>query len=357
MDDSMSEDGYVAPMTAAADGEVIDGSARLERAFDKFDDEAIIISHDGTRPIIARRLDIPDANNPIAKRISLRANRIAEADLSWDAGLLAELAASDPKTVEGMFSDKELAEILSQTGSESKDAEPQIDKAEELRQKWGTETGQLWVIGNHRLYCADNTTVALQGVDTVVTDPPFGIDWDTDYTRFTTEYGTKRVNHKPIANDDKEFDPRPWLDFEKVVLWGANWYCKHIPLGSWLVWDKRHPNGTAWLSDAEIAWMKGKRGVYIYAETVQGAHRKEKSSHPTQKPVGLMAWCIERIGSTTIICDPFAGSGSTMVACENLGRKCWSIESEPAYCAVILERMTTAFPHLKIERSDRAEAA
>lgn len=113
LDDAMSQDGYVAPATAAADGEMIDGSARLERAFDKFDDdEAIILEHDGTRPIITVRTDIPNAKTSQAKRIAIAANRIAQADLEWDPEILAELA---PEEIKGMFTDEELAEILAQS--------------------------------------------------------------------------------------------------------------------------------------------------------------------------------------------------------------------------------------------------
>lgn len=120
LDDAMSEDGYVAPMTAAADREVIDGSARLERAYDKFNDEAIIVEHDGTKPIIAVRTDIPNAQTPEAQRIAVRANRIAQVDLSWNPEILSELA---PEALEGMFSDKELAEILAETGAGSQPLE------------------------------------------------------------------------------------------------------------------------------------------------------------------------------------------------------------------------------------------
>lgn len=210
LDDSMQEDGYVAPMTAVADGEVIDGSARLERAFDRFSDEAIILEHDGTRPIITKRIDIPDADNPIAKRIALRANRIAEADLSWNPEVLAELAELDPNTVKGMFSDKELAEILSQTAVEPKDAEPQIDKAEELRQKWGTESGQLWVIGNHRLLVGDATNKADVGrlcadvrPSLMVTDPPYGVDYDPHWRDdIVGDFGQRAARGNAAENDD-----------------------------------------------------------------------------------------------------------------------------------------------------------
>jgi hypothetical protein len=105
----MSEDGYVAPMTSTADGEIIDGSARLERAYDKFAGDVIVIEHDGTRPIIARRTDIANAQTVEAKRIAFRANRIAQADLEWDSKVLASL--QDDGLIEGMFTAQELAAI------------------------------------------------------------------------------------------------------------------------------------------------------------------------------------------------------------------------------------------------------
>lgn len=114
LDDSMSEDGFVAPMTAAADGEVIDGSARLERAYDRFDGEAIIIEHDGTRPIVAKRVDVPNAETEIAKRIALRANHVAAIDLAWNPEVISSLRESDPRVLGKVFTDEELAEILMQ---------------------------------------------------------------------------------------------------------------------------------------------------------------------------------------------------------------------------------------------------
>lgn len=222
----------------------------------------------------------------------------------------------------------------------------QLDKAAELQEKWQVKAGDLWEIGTHRLVCGDCTDGEVVGrvmgekaIEAIITDPPYGIGWDTDYTRFTTECGTKRISHPKVVGDDESFDPRPWLHYPKVVLWGANWYCKHIPLGSWLVWDKRYPGGSAWLSDAELGWMKGKRGVYLYAETVQGAHRGERAMHPTQKPVGLMTWCIEKANIANSILDPFLGSGTVMVSCEGLGKACRGIEIEPRYCSVALQRM------------------
>lgn len=113
LEDAMGRSGYVAPMTATADGEVIDGSARLEVAATVFDGvEPLVVDHDGTRPVIMRRTDIPSADDPRAKRIALEANRIAAVDLEWDAELLAKFAAEEPATLAGLWDDAELAAVL-----------------------------------------------------------------------------------------------------------------------------------------------------------------------------------------------------------------------------------------------------
>lgn len=102
--------GYVAPMTAAANGEMLDGSARLEEAAKHFDDEALVIHHDGSRPVIMVRDDVGDADDPKAKQISYGANRIGELDLAWDAGqVLADVEAG--VDLSNLFTDNELAEI------------------------------------------------------------------------------------------------------------------------------------------------------------------------------------------------------------------------------------------------------
>lgn len=85
LDDSMAEDGYVAPITVTADGEVIDGDARLEIASTRFDDEALVVRHDGKRPVVMVREDIPNADDPMARRIHYRANLVGWMDFEMDA--------------------------------------------------------------------------------------------------------------------------------------------------------------------------------------------------------------------------------------------------------------------------------
>lgn len=278
---------------------------------------------------------------------------------------LAAMATADAEKLEALLSEIEtdsedlqamLDELAEEAGIEVEepeivDPEPQIDRAEELRKKWKTKRGQLWEITGpsgmvHRLLCGDSTDAGDvervmdgESIDTIVSDPPYGIGFDTDYRRFTSGFDVPRTKHNPIEGDDKPFDPSPFIDFDKVVLFGANCFCNRLPLGTWLIWDKRFKNGTAMLSDAEIAWMKGGHGVYIFAETSQGFVRPEAIEHPTQKPVSVMAWCIEKCKAGPIVYDPFVGSGTTICAGEQLGRRVFAVEISPAYVAVTLERL------------------
>lgn len=110
LEKAVQEDGWVAPVTVAADGESLDGSARLEVAADKFDDNVLVVHHDGTKPVVMVRDDIDDAQSVQARRIALRANRIAQLDLDWDPDvMLADLDAG--VDFEGLFTDLELEDF------------------------------------------------------------------------------------------------------------------------------------------------------------------------------------------------------------------------------------------------------
>lgn len=124
LEDAMHEDGYVAPMNTAANGVVLDGNARLEKVGTVFPDaEPIIVEHDGTRPIFCVRTDIPDEKAAIAQRITLRANRIAQADLSYDADALRRMQADGVDLSRIWEDDKELAKLLGETPSASEPVE------------------------------------------------------------------------------------------------------------------------------------------------------------------------------------------------------------------------------------------
>ena len=118
LDKSMSDHGFFGAITSAADGEIFDGSARLETAYERFgeDVEPIIVEADGTRPIIVKRIDIPSADDPRAKKMAIAANRIASVDLDWDADVLASIA--DEIDISDMFFEDELAAIINRDDEE-----------------------------------------------------------------------------------------------------------------------------------------------------------------------------------------------------------------------------------------------
>ena len=190
-------------------------------------------------------------------------------------------------------------------------------------------------------------------VDAIVSDPPYGMRWNTDTNRFTGRRCKFRKAHQTddVAGDAEPFDPSPWLAFNKVILWGANHFAARLPVGTTLVWVKKGDEhfGT-FLSDAEIAWMKGGHGVYCFRKNFPPPCRiaegklRGRVAHPTQKPVGLMRWCIERLklpkGAT--ILDPYMGSGTTGVASVELGYRFIGLEIDPGYIAIAQRRIASA---------------
>lgn len=177
----------------------------------------------------------------------------------------------------------------------------------------------------------------------VVSDPPYGMKWNGKVTRGKSDLkrkGTKTSGFDvKIINDDVPFDPKPFLRFEEVVLWGFHHFANNLPKGSVLVWIKRYDDGFgSFLSDADLAWMKGGHGVYCKRDlTLNGESRFRL--HPTQKPLGIMKWCVEKTKGETIF-DPFMGSGTTLVAAKELGRKAIGIEIEEKYCEIAAKRLS-----------------
>jgi len=200
------------------------------------------------------------------------------------------------------------------------------------------------------LYCADCLDVLpeLQAFDLgIVSDPPYGMNNDYDNTRFRVGKngdgpGRKDLqNNDPIIGDDKPFDPAPFLKYENVILFGFNHFAQRVPAGTVLVWIKRLDTafGT-FLSDAELAWKKGGKGVYCFRDqSIYG--ESNNKTHPNQKPIPLMKWCIEMTKANTIL-DPFMGSGTTGVAAMQTGRRFIGIEIDPTYYAIAEKRIRAA---------------
>jgi site-specific DNA-methyltransferase (adenine-specific) len=215
-------------------------------------------------------------------------------------------------------------------------------------------------IGDATLYLGDCREILpeLDGVDAVVTDPPYGIG----YQRGAGGKGISRLhNDAPITGDDKPFDPSPWLALP-CIMWGANHYAQRLPHGRWLAWNKL---GTMepWddFCDVEFAWQNTRAADRIFSlmwkGLIRGSEKDSSRVHPTQKPVAVMEWCLGFLPDATTILDPFMGSGTTGVAAIKLGRKFIGIEIEPRYFDIACRRIEEAWkqPRLFEEPKPKAE--
>lgn len=211
------------------------------------------------------------------------------------------------------------------------------------------------------IFCGNNQEVipSLSSVGLLLTDPPYGGGLAVDYAnRFKSEAGKwwKNVDrshnpkHTPILGDDEPFDPSFLLaiDCQAKVLWGGNWYAARLPdSGGWWVWDKRNGkrdvSEAEWpMGEAELAWTNVGKGARVFRHTWFGLIRDSERGehyHPTQKPVALMQWCIEMSKTHGLVLDPFMGSGTTLVAAKQMGRKSIGIEMEEKYCEIAAKRL------------------
>ncbi len=301
---------------------------------------------------------------------------------------LMQAVQSDDERVQAM-----LAEIAEREGLEYGKVEPpddpgaQIDKAEELRVKWGVESGQLWQLGEHRLICGDCTDRAVvdrvmggEKADMIITDPPYnvGIVGGTHDPRDKKNYGRGPKIENDQMSDD-EFDTfllSALQVMDSVIKPGAAFYVcapagrtetqfrnaidRVFTLRECIVWVKQQPvfgrQDYHWRHESILYGWKDGAAHYFCDDHTQSTvweidrpMRSEKE-HPTQKPVDLFD---KAIGNSSevgkIIFEPFCGTGTSIASCERLGRKCRAVEISPAYVAVALERwsvMTGKTPEL-----------
>jgi len=315
----------------------------------------IIAGH--TRYEASKKLGLKKVPIHIAKELTpaqVKAYRIADnrvaQDSEWDIGLLnyeftdllnenydLELLGFDNKELEDLIVDKP-------QGLTDDDFVPDIPE------KPKSKLGEIYQLGHHRLMCGDATKeedvkklMNGQKADMVFTDPPYGMNLETDYSNM----GSTTTTYKPVINDDKPFDGGAMmqlLDSPIWYIWGADYFCNSIPNwtdGSVIVWAKAHSEkeNAVFGSSFEICWRYPKRKKDIwFVRRIQmtSEHLKE---HPTQKPTDLALRAIESDTKTgQLIVDLYLGSGSTLIAAEKKNRKCYGMELDPIYVDVIIKR-------------------
>ena len=197
------------------------------------------------------------------------------------------------------------------------------------------------IIGNCHLYLGDCREIlpSLPKVDLVLTDPPYGINRDGQ--KKTTGGNGGRKAYEFLGWDGQRPDDEIFFQIlekgESHIIWGGNYFADLLPPSMrWLVWDKGQRIDQ---SDGELAWTSMQQALRICTMN-RVELMTDGAEHPTQKPIRLMEWCLDLAPKNTLtVADPFAGSGTTGVACVRMGKTFYGIEREPKYFDIMCERI------------------
>ena len=301
------------------------------------------------------------------KAYTLADNRLGELG-EWDMGLVY----SELEDLQSMDFDIELTGFELPEDEELEEITE--DESPEPPEEPKTKLGDIYDLGGvHRLICGDSTDVnvidrLMDGVKAklLLTDPPYGISVvsvdkkvgvDKPFgSKGKVGYGQKGKNkildcneYAPIIGDDTTDTARANYEValtctDNQIIFGGNYFTDFLPPSRcWIVWNKQNTGNFA---DAELAWTSFDKGVRLYHFLWNGLCREGSREvegktrvHPTQKPVGMLADILKDFSEENdSVLDCFGGSGSTLIACEQLNRKCYMCELDPRYCDVIVER-------------------
>jgi DNA modification methylase len=336
--------------------------------------------HEETVPVTI--VDLSEEEEAIAIATFDPIGAMAEADREVLVDLLGSIDTENEQ-IRGLLDAVAKDHHIALDSTEDDDApEPEIDRAAELREHWQTEPGQLWQLGRHRVICGDSSdpaTIDRLMRDTraaaCITDPPYGTASKDKIQRHGTKMRTFDLEWDKVA--PLTWIPEAvraleagaalvsfWENARLTNLWNAfDRYGVH-PLNT-LYWKKAinpqpRKNFCTAIESAVFGrtpgkvhcWNGGGATSNVFETPV--ARGNERTAHPTQKPIALIAWLVELLTpEDAFVFDPFLGSGTTLIACEQLGRRAAGCEISPEYTAVILQRwhdLTGETPELLEER-------
>ncbi|MEZ7603231.1 site-specific DNA-methyltransferase [Streptococcus parasanguinis] len=347
---SIKEFGFLSPILIAEDNTILAGHGRLAAA---------------------RKLGltkVPCVKESHLTETQRRAYIIADNKLSLNAGWDEDILAIELSELQGAdfdldllgFDESELASIF----EDDKEVEDDdFDVEEELNKPCFSKAGDIWTLGRHRLICGDSTKeetyrILMEGkkANLVVTDPPYNVNYE----------GSAGKIKNDNMNTDKfyNFLLDAFSNMEKVMADDASIYVFHADteglnfrkafndagfyLSGCCIWKKpslvlgrspyqwqHEPCLYGWKKKGKHQWYSGRRETTIW----EFEKPKKNAEHPTMKPIALLAYPITNSSmSNTIILDPFGGSGSTLIACEQTDRSCYTIELDEKFCDVIVKR-------------------
>jgi DNA modification methylase len=350
---SIKEFGWTNPILVDGENGIIAGHGRLMAARKLSMQEVPVI-------------ELAHLSDNQRKALIIADNKLA-LNADWDNNILAlelsDLSAADYDLDILGFDNEEVGKLL-KTETEGLTDEDEVPEAppEPI-----TKLGDVWILGNHRLMCGDSTSIDAvdklmngSSVDCVYTDPPYGISIvQGNKVGGGGAFGGKKnekkdksnviqsSNFAPVAGDDsidvaiEAIQIIATLNAKVEIIWGGNYYANSLPNSScWIVWDKKNTGNFA---DCELAWTNQKTAVrkieHMWNGMVKASEHGQKRVHPTQKPIALAEWCYEQYGKECkTILDLFAGSGSSLIACETKNKQGFMMELSEAYCDVIVKR-------------------
>jgi len=376
---ALHEVGAARSIVVDEDNMILAGNGVYEAAVEAGIQNVQVVEADGETIIAVKRSNLTDEQK---RRLAYFDNRTAElADWNIEQ-IVADL--ENGVDLDGIFGEDELKEMLDgfADGLLGEDApEPQIDKAEELREKWAVSVGDLWAIpsqkgdGVHKIICGDCTDAEVvervmdgEKVEMVWTDPPYGVKYgDKLESANPMGYRVRTIENDDLVPDELEEFIRAAFTLAAQSSVPAGVIYAACPPGTPL------PTAIAAFTESgfefrwQLVWVKDQlvlsRADYhfrheniLYGWKPDGAHYfvddrtqdsvfeiprpKVSEEHPTMKPVELVEALVRNSSkSSDIVYDPFLGSGTTLVACERLGRLGRGIEISPAYTAVSLQRL------------------
>jgi DNA modification methylase len=403
--DSLDKFGQIHPIAIGPQNQIYDGHQR----------DAVWAASNKYGP--KYEVDVRIANRALTDKeraqLVVYLHKGAAGEFDFDA--LANLPETDiADLVAWGFDEAELLGSSTESPSDDSDAEPDVERAEELNQKWKVNEGDLWQVGEHRLVCGDSSNVdhverlmgGEQG-DFLVTSPPYnvGVNYSShddkqvgwaqyeaflcavldqilprikDGRAIAWNIGTSPKTHH--VRQHLLFEDRYGLKYYRQMVWKK----VGVPVPLWYNTTKNPvarrftPN---YQHEVVLIFTKGdielgaaieidelcENDVFEYGQqfattdlpsgpTRTGAQsnldRRSHKAHPAAFPIRIPSMFISHLSALgEIVIEPFSGAGSTMVACENRKRKCFAMEIDKLYCAVTLERMQTAFPEINIARA------
>ena len=347
--ESIKQCGYCSPIVIDEDNVILAGHTRL-KALKKLKWKEVEC---------VRKTGLTEEQKKKYRILDNKTNELAE----WDFDLLEE--EIDGLDFDGFDFGFDMS-AFEEPQTIIEDEPPEVDDENEPI----TKLGDIWQLGAHRLMCGDSTDKATverlmdgKKADMILSDPPYGMCLDTDFSgavgSLGRKGGTKGNKYDKIIGDNDDFKPELISTFfdnfgycKEVFLFGADYFAELLPNkndGAWLCWDKRKESqADAIGSEFELIWSKNKhkrrmlRHDWFGFLSSQNAKDAQHRVHPTQKPVTLLVDIINQWGNgCNIIVDLYGGSGSTLIACEQLDRTCYIMELEPKYCDVIIKRWET----------------